>query len=207
MSFRRVRKGDSVQKLAYQKGLLPDTVWSNPENQELRDLRGDKGVLFPGDRVFIPEKKVETVDAETDTKHRFVRKAVPSMFRMRFLYDGEPCDNDNYQIDIDGQLREGCTDDDGWLVEPISPDASRVKIIFEDATKYEFSVGNLDPIDEISGVQGRLRNLGYYSGAIDGQMKHKTIAAIETFQRANDLDPTGDLDALTVDCLTKVYGS
>jgi peptidoglycan hydrolase-like protein with peptidoglycan-binding domain len=45
-----------------------------------------------------------------------------------------------------------------------------------------FRVGHLDPIDEVSGYQQRLSNLGYNPGEIDGIEGSKTKSAIRSFQ-------------------------
>jgi N-acetylmuramoyl-L-alanine amidase len=65
----------------------------------------------------------------------------------------------------------------------------------------------LDPISEITGVQGRLRSLGYYDGEIDGSFSQDLAGAIESFQAAANLDPTGRLDEATRTELLKQYGS
>lgn len=43
----------------------------------------------------------------------------------------------------------------------------------------------------ISGIQGKLKELGYYSGDIDGEFSAPTEAAIQDFQLDNDLRING----------------
>jgi hypothetical protein len=52
-------------------------------------------------------------------------------------------------------------------------------------------VGELDPVGEVTGVQARLANLGYYDGPIDGDAGQVTSAAIAQFRREHGL-PLGD---------------
>ncbi|MCA9706378.1 MAG: peptidoglycan-binding protein [Myxococcales bacterium] len=60
--------------------------------------------------------------------------------------------------------------------------------------EHHVRLGHLDPIDALTGVQGRLANLGFYDGPIDGKESDLLELAIASFQDAHDLDPTGVLD-------------
>lgn len=59
----------------------------------------------------------------------------------------------------------------------------------------------LDTPATISQVQTVLRDLGYYTGRIDGRMNPATRAAISAFQRDQRLTQTGFLDRTTLDRL------
>jgi peptidoglycan hydrolase-like protein with peptidoglycan-binding domain len=52
--------------------------------------------------------------------------------------------------------------------------------------------------DRISEIQSALTRVGYYQGDPNGKWDSNTIAAVEKFQSANDIDPTGKLDAPTL---------
>jgi peptidoglycan hydrolase-like protein with peptidoglycan-binding domain len=67
-------------------------------------------------------------------------------------------------------------------------------------------VGGLDPVEETSGVQKRLVNLGHYRGPVDGEPSVDLTAAIRAFQSANGLEPTGEPDDATREKLRKVHG-
>ena len=47
------------------------------------------------------------------------------------------------------------------------------------------------------GAQGRLRNLGYSVGAIDGVLGRRTDEALRAFQLDHGLEVTGELDDAT----------
>ena len=47
--------GDTTTKLAFEHGLFPDTLWNHPDNEDLRSKRDDPNVLYPGDKIFIPD--------------------------------------------------------------------------------------------------------------------------------------------------------
>ncbi len=63
----------------------------------------------------------------------------------------------------------------------------------------------MDPIEELSGIQGRLKNMGYYVGDIDGETGPATEFAIRQFQSKNRLEVTGVPCEQTIDKLKAVY--
>jgi peptidoglycan hydrolase-like protein with peptidoglycan-binding domain len=50
----------------------------------------------------------------------------------------------------------------------------------------------------VKAIQGRLRSLGFYNGAVDGVWGSGTQAAIERFQQGRGLQPNGQLNPATV---------
>lgn len=52
--------------------------------------------------------------------------------------------------------------------------------------------------DAVRNIQARLRTLGFYNGALDGQWGAGTEAALTRLQQNRGLQPTGRLDAPTV---------
>jgi len=67
----------------------------------------------------------------------------------------------------------------------------------EDTVSYNISVGKLDIISNITGQQGRLRNLGYDTGVVDGEVGQVTQNAIEQFQQRQQLDVSAEFDDST----------
>jgi hypothetical protein len=55
-------------------------------------------------------------------------------------------------------------------------------------------------------VQGDLKQLGYYKGAVDGLYGPKTIAAIKTFQKARAIAVTGNIDQGTYSYIIAALG-
>ena len=68
-------------------------------------------------------------------------------------------------------------------------------------------LGEVDPIDSVSGVQARLNNLDFQCGSVSGEMDSPTREAIREFQRSCGLTPTGDADADTRKRLQAEYGA
>lgn len=52
--------------------------------------------------------------------------------------------------------------------------------------------------DRISEIQSALNRGGYYQGDSNGKWDSNTVAAMQKFQSANGLEPTGKLDALSL---------
>lgn len=86
------------------------------------------------------------------------------------------------------------------------PNAKLAKLTLPDGTEYELKLGNLDPVDEITGIQGRLSSLGVYDGSINGQLDDKTKIALALFQSLSELEVTGEADERTKDLLTQMSG-
>lgn len=113
-------------------------------------------------------------------------------------------------MEIDGKTFSGTTDDDGRVKQYISPSAKSGKLVVGEeleAEEYKLKLGYLDPVSEDSGVQSRLKNLGFICGKADGDMQEKTIAAIKKFQAKAGLSVTGEIDQSTKDALVQEHGS
>jgi len=53
-----VQQGDYLSKIATVNGFLDyHTIWDHPDNAAFKMKRQNHNVLFPGDRLFIPEKE------------------------------------------------------------------------------------------------------------------------------------------------------
>jgi len=195
-----VEQGDCMTSIAYRAGFFSDALWNHPKNSELKKKRKNPNALLSGDKVFMPEKRIRNETGATEKRHRFRRKGVPSKLHIRLLdAEGEPRTDIEYIIDIDGEIRSGETDQDGMIDESISPDAVRAKLVIEpegDMEEYDLTLGGIDPIDEISGAQSRLKNLGYLEN-LSGELDEETTSAISRFQKEFGLNETGEIDSAT----------
>ena len=202
-----VKQGDCISSIAFKYGFFPDTIWDDSKNSKLKQDRKDPNVLKPGDEVYIREKEEKEENCASEERHSFKRKGVPAKLIIRFKVENEPRANEAYFLEIDGTLSEGQTDGDGKVEIFIPPDAKKGKISFrKSGDEYELNLGNLDPITELSGVQGRLMDLGFYSGPVDGKMSEKLEQAIRTFQEKNNLELTGTLDENTRSKIEEAFG-
>lgn len=114
-----------------------------------------------------------------------------------------PRANVKYLLTIDGVTSEGWTDGEGKIIRPIPPNAQAGHLVVGDATKdeelqeFDLVLGDLDPVETMTGVQQRLRNLGFDPGPIDGEMGPLTSEAIAKFQALCEMEVTGELDDAT----------
>jgi Putative peptidoglycan binding domain/LysM domain len=202
-----VIQGDCLSSIAKQYGLLKQTIWSHARNASLRQQRPNPDTLFPGDIVFIPPLHESEFDRPVDQMHKFVLNCDRIRFPLRLLLNDEPRADEPYVLQIRSRKLSGKTDKDGWIDQSIPADAEEGLLsLQEDKEKYVVEFGHIDPIDKVTGVQGRLRNLGYFDGEIDGQLDAETAGAVAAFQAKHKLNPTGEIDTATRSLLQQDYG-
>lgn len=204
MKQHTVSQGECVLKIAHENGFFERTLWEHPANEELRKRRRDPNCLMPGDVVFVPDKRKREESCSTGRRHTFRQLGVPAKFSIQLMHGGVPRSDEPYTIEIDGEKQSGRTGKDGVVRFRIKPDAKKGTLSIGTGplrTDYDLHLGHLDPVDEVSGMQGRLRNLGYYRGPINGQADDETIAALLFFQHDLGLPCTGKCDAATLRAL------
>jgi hypothetical protein len=188
----RIEQGESTTQLAYENGLFWKTIWNHPNNAQLRKLRKDQNVLYPGDEIFIPALQTKVVTAETEKLHRFVRLGVPEMLNIQFFGpDGKPLAGEAYMLNVDAHTQRGNLDGEGWLRTSIPPNAGKAHVKigeFGDLLEQDLALGHLDPVTELTGVQARLKNLGFYHGGIDNELSDELTAAVRAFRLKYNLD-------------------
>jgi hypothetical protein len=205
-----VKQGECIESIALAHGFLPDTLWNHPDNAQLKQERKDPSMLLPGDRVQVPDPRPKQEQGADSQRHRFRRKGYPSKLRVRVLRNGEPRKNEPYTLNVDGKLSQGNTDGDGVVEVPVPPNAQQGALIVgkdeKDQQKFDLRLSGLDPVASTTGVQQRLENLGYPC-PISGELDEPTRSAIGDFQRACDIEATGEPDQKTRDRLAKEHGS
>jgi hypothetical protein len=202
----QVRQGDCIYSIAFEHGFFADTIWNHPNNAELKKKRKDPNVLMPGDVVFVPDKRVKEVSEATNEVHKYRCKNTPKTFRLQFKRFGRPIPNLEYTIKIDGREIQGKTDSEGWLRQHIPPNARKGVVTMADGQHFDLNLGHLDPVGEVSGIQGRLQTLGYYEGSVNGRMDEATTEALKVFQNSNGLNVTGEADEQTKSRLQELTG-
>ena len=125
--------------------------------------------------------------------------------------EDRPRANIPYILDIDGNLTEGTTDDDGMIEVRIPPNAKQGRLILEPRTVNErvlpLNLGGLNPLSEISGIKHRLKNLGFDCGDTSDEATPGLEAALRTFQEKHGLRVTGEADQPTKDKLKDLHGA
>lgn len=206
MPYRTIGEGESVLSIAKDEGFLWKTIWEHGNNAELRQKRKDPAVLFVGDRLFVPDKEGKEVSKATDQKHTFKRKGDPVKLKIKLSYFDKPRANEKYVLQVAGKTFEGTTDGDGTVMQMVPGNArTGVLILNGGKEQHTISIGELDPVDEIPGVQQRLNNMGFDCGSDSGELDDQTIEALKKFQAAHDLPVTGEIDAATKGKLKEVH--
>lgn len=204
-----VVQGECFLSIAEKHGFFWETLWNHPENAELKKKRVEPTILYPGDIVFVPQKRLKEVNEPTGQVHKYQLKNVPAKFNIRLLDDDDsPRANLNYVLKIDGEEFTGTTDGNGAIRVSIPPNAKNGKLVLTDENEeYDLLLGQLDPVDKTSGVQARLKGLGYYDGEISQAVNPETEQAVKDFQEEYKLKPTGLIDDAFKSKLKAIYGS
>ena len=194
----KVIQGDCIDSIAYEAGLLPETIWDHPANEALKEKRKNPHILLRGDTVFVPALRPCREDGDTGRWRRFLRRGVPATFRLRLCDNNEPRIEQKYTLVIDKLAFTGATDGTGMLEVKIPPNAKAGTLTVHGAYGdeiYRLALGHVDPADEVTGAQARLNNLGYSAGPVDGDLGPLTASAISDFQRHHKLKKvSGELD-------------
>jgi N-acetylmuramoyl-L-alanine amidase len=204
-----VGPGDCIASLAKRYRRLPDQIWNAPENAELKRTR-KQNLLLPGDRVFVPDVVRKQVDGASEKRHRFKLKTPTTSLKLKLLREAKPRANLDYVVEIGDKSFEGKTGADGALEVKIPADATRGTLRLLDPAgeeTYPLELGDLNPVEDVTGVQARLNNLGFAAGATDGEVGPRTRGAIAAFQRANGMRLTGEIDDALRSKLVERHGS
>ncbi|MBL4764877.1 MAG: peptidoglycan-binding protein [Colwellia sp.] len=210
----KVKQGDCLASIAKQYGFHePEIIYSNASNSALKSKRKNLHILKKGDVVKIPDKENKQESITDGKKHSFVAKGLITEFKLLLEnFDGTALANKEYLLAIEGALHEGTTTEAGLVAHKIDASATGGKItVWLDSEKIQsitwlLNIGFLDPLDENSGVQARLNNLGYDCGEIDGKIDNKSKLAIKAFKTNNGLNKDDVVDDITKKKLKEVYG-
>lgn len=208
-----VKQGDYLEKIAHAQRFDPDAVWSAPENAELKRQR-DPNVLFPGDVLYVPEPKEppQWLPLTVGASNLYVAQVPRTTVNLVFKDLDQPRANEPYAIYGLGEPEEGTTDSDGAIAVNVPVHVREIRVVFPKSNvTYPVRIGDMDPIDEPTGVRKRLQNLGYYvepsADGDEGDAEANERAAIHAFQMDHELPPTGTLDDETKAKLLDEHGA
>jgi hypothetical protein len=204
-----VLQGEYLARIAEKYGFPNYTViWNHPRNAELKKKRGgNPNVLYPGDKLHIPDKTPKTVKCNTGASYRFRIRATP--VTVRFLirgYNEKPVVNASVVLKIEGQTYKLTTNSKGMVEQEIPSTAETGALIYRN-TEIPLKIGHLDPIDTVTGWQARLNNLGYDAGISGDQEDRRLRSALQEFQCDRGLQVDGVCGPETQAKLKQVHGS
>ena len=216
-SVHTVKKGDCLSSIAKQYGFRDyKVIYDDPNNKDFKKARPDPNVIYEGDELFIPDPKQSTkeVSVPTGQKHKFQVKLSKTLLRIVVKDEDEkPLAGKKYELALGDEIIKATTDGDGIVEQKIDPSitAGKLTVWIDDYDKgahfhWDVSIGHLDPIETIEGVQARLNNLGFYCGKVDGVAGRLTAAALKGFQFAAGIKVTGKLDDDTKKKLLDAHG-
>ncbi|NMO17698.1 peptidoglycan-binding protein [Pyxidicoccus fallax] len=207
-----VTQGECLLGIALRHGFQDwKRIYEHPENAELRRIRPHPHVLHPGDVLFIPERQAKELGASTGKTHVFKVKQ-PMRELCLTLKDaaGKPLANEPYTLEWGAEFIEGATDGEGLLQEqlPLRLDSVRLTV---GERGYELRLATLNPVEHtgdkgVSGIQARLRNLGFEPGSIDGVLSERTRQALCAFEALHGLPVTGEPAGRTLEKLVQAHG-
>jgi N-acetylmuramoyl-L-alanine amidase len=202
-----VRQGDCLSSIADRYGYSCETIWNHPDNAALKKQRKNPNVLLAGDIVELPTKPATSVTVATAQAHKFTLKRPKPRLRLQLRDNGDPIKNEQFELEIDGKKLPGTTDGDGKVDLAIPAHATSATLRMPArARTWSLQIGHLDPVDEVTGAQARLRQLGFYAGPIDGVLGPLFAAALKSFQRKHRIAATGQLDDATTGQLAQKFG-
>lgn len=212
-----VAQGETLLRIAKQYGYQTSkALYNHPSNAEFKALRPDPNLIYPGDKITIPPKKEKFIPLRTNSINSFVVQNEKEYFRLQVSYDdGDDVAGKRVVLNIGSQTIDTVLQSDGLIeVELNNNDAltGTVDLYLNEGettpTKsFAVQIGNLDPIDTLSGVQGRCNMLGFDCGTVDGVMGKKTRIGVKEFQYEHDLDIDGIPGPKTKAKLQQVFGS
>jgi len=208
-----VQQGDYLAGLAKQFGLPASVIWNHPKNADLKQKRVDPNILFPGDRLHIPDLTTGEQSCSTDKLHKF-ETPNPKLSLRLTLEDQyhQPIANADCVLGVDGDFQKLKSDGKGKIEQVISPGVQDGVITIQVPNvplgnfQIPLKIGYLDPLEEVSGQIARLNNLGYLAGDADKPDLEAFRSAVEEFQCDFGLRVDGICGPKTQSKLKEVYG-
>jgi Putative peptidoglycan binding domain len=208
-SVHTVQQGEHLSGIAEQYGFRQfESIWDHPKNADVKKKRKFPHVLLPGDELYIPDKEQKTESAPTTNVHRFIVPAQPLKLRIALTdFDNEPVANTDCELEVDGKISPLKSDGKGIVELTIARTAKSGTLRVPDLEiEIPLQIGHLDPLEEDTGWQARLTNLGYYAGPERDANGERLRYAIEEFQCDQKLSVTGELDGATQAKLKELHG-
>lgn len=211
-----VKSGECLSTIAASYGFKNwQTIYDHPDNAAFRTKRPNPNLIYPGDALFIPTKDDASALLKPGQTSVFVLRRAKRFVRIALKDAAQRALADEpYVLLVDGEpiASDTKTDANGVVLCEVPPTATSA-VLHIAGCGWDVEIAALNPLDAetadggVSGAQGRLLNLGYAPGVIDGVLGTRTTQALRAFQ--SDHLPsavTGTLDDATRSKLAEVHG-
>ncbi len=204
-----VRQGDYLTKLAHTMGFDGEKVWADPKNADLKTRRPDPDQLAPGDVLFVPEPKPPELSIQKGTTNSYVVTVPKVKVKVVLKSEGQPLADEPYVIEGLGDAFEGKTGADGSVELSVPVHLRELQLVlYERNLSYPVRIGDLNPVEELSGVRMRLAHLGHYGWYPPDEVDETDDRdALLAFQAAQGIEATGVLDVATRAALRDSHGT
>lgn len=209
-----VKQGECLSSIADAYGLKSwRVIYDDPHNADFKAKRPNPNLIYPGDELYIPGISPKDESVATDQRHIFTATFPPTYLNLRIQdQDDQAFANARYSLAVGPVNLEGTTDDDGWIHSLIPPwaELGNLKVWPVDGDEdtviqWQMKLGHLNPIETVSGIKGRLNNLGYECGEINDDEDDDYTAAVMQFQGDNGLVVDGIVGPITRGALLKQH--
>ena len=170
--------------------------------------------MTPGDILFVPDEPPQTSPYTAESSNEYVAKVPTVTVDMTLEQGGEPLADEPYRIEGIGDDELKQSDAAGMVSFEVPVHVREVLLeLTERGQKMRVLVGELDPVSEPSGARMRLINLGFCPKSFAGGDQYEAHddglfhAAVRSFQGAQGLEATGELDEATQKALIDAHGS
>jgi N-acetylmuramoyl-L-alanine amidase len=210
-----VKQGECLSSIARNYGFDDwRVIYNHPDNAQFKQEHPNPNLIYPGDKLVIPDLDEGGVAGPTETKHKFEIKLDETLLRIvvQDMLD-QPFGNRKFKLTFAAlPLIEGTTAVDGLIETAVAPElkTGRLEVFIhgdnEPPAVWELLIGALDPVKIKSGQQARLNNLGFESGKVDNIDGPITKGAVKRFQKKHGLVEDGIVGQKTRPKLEEVHG-
>ncbi|WP_437956184.1 peptidoglycan-binding domain-containing protein [Sorangium sp. So ce119] len=192
-----IQQGDHLRKLAFRFGMEAETLWRHEKNQALSQRRKNMDLLHPGDVLHVPAEPAPALELSAGTMNRYKARVPTIPVKLQLESAVRSLAGQRFEVHGVGEGVEpicGTTTAEGEAAFDVPVLVREVELRLPDAgLVIPVLVGDLDPIDEPSGVAQRLRNLGFLPPIGEVEAEDVTLALM-AFQREQGLAVTGAVD-------------
>src|SRR5208283_2785085 len=118
-----VKEGEYMELIAKQYGFSDyKVIYDDPHNANFKAARPNPDILYPGDKLYVPDRVPGNDDAATDKKHKYTLTAPMVTLDVYLRRNGKPLKSLGYTLKftgLDGKEMKltGTTGSDGHLIQ------------------------------------------------------------------------------------------